>query len=783
MRNVSGSGGPVVVSLAEAASLGAGLVGQKAWTLSRLAGAGFPVPDGFVVTTAAWEAPPERLARQVGRMVDRFPGVAGFAVRSSAAGEDLVGASYAGQYDTFLNVPPGRVAEQAQRHRGGEQAGRVTAYRAHRVPSPRTDPADSGADRGDLAAPMAVLVQPMVPATAAGVAFTADPVTGDRDQTLVTAVRGVAERLVGGESTGDQWRVHGQRATPHRVVEDAVTADQALAVAALARRAEHLLGSPQDVEWAIEPTGAETPDAPDAGWWRVVLLQSRPMTALPDPVTWTAPGPGVWHRNFRLGEWLPEPVTPLFADWLLPLLEAGYLDGMRDTTGTVVPFPYAVVNGWYFNSPPRPSLALLLKALRESRGRIVPVLANAIVRVSRNPVAADRALLARLEQTWRRVELPRYQALIEHGWSRLAAQNSHDSHDSDGLDGIIDQVTTAAGRQLWFLAIVGGSAWKIEARLARFLTERLPHLLGDGRPLPDGAQTLLRPLPGLSVTQPGHAVFSLDWYWPTAGETHAPVPPDLAPHPELAMRRDHGEAACRDALAGTRWLLRFERLLQVARRYARTREEQAAALTLGWPLLRACADRLAAPLVAAGRLNTLGQVHFLTHAELRDPPADSSTVAASRQAAWDRCRRRPAPLTLGTPTGLIGDPLQRAVEQARAGHRAAPADAIVGQPASAGRASGPVRLITDPDQLDSFQLGEVLLARATAPAWTPLFARAAAVVTDGGAITAHASIVAREYGIPAVVGTGDATHRLTTGQWVTVDGTTGIVHTTPARPR
>ena len=102
---------------------------------------------------------------------------------------------------------------------------------------------------------IAVLVQPMVPAIAAGVAFTADPVTGDRDQTVVTAVRGVAERLVGGESTGDQWRVVGPVATAERVVEDAVTADQAAAVATLARDVEQLFGLPQDVEWAIAPAG------------------------------------------------------------------------------------------------------------------------------------------------------------------------------------------------------------------------------------------------------------------------------------------------------------------------------------------------------------------------------------------------------------------------------------------------------------------------------------------------------------------------------------------------
>ncbi len=78
----------------------------------------------------------------------------------------------------------------------------------------------------------------------------------------------------------------------------------------------------------------------------------------------------------------------------------------------------------------------------------------------------------------------------------------------------------------------------------------------------------------------------------------------------------------------------------------------------------------------------------------------------------------------------------------------------MGHPASAGQATGPVRIITDPRDFPAFAAGDVLVARATAPAWTPLFARAAAVVTDGGTLAAHASLVAREYGIPAVVGTG-----------------------------
>jgi len=149
-------------------------------------------------------------------------------------------------------------------------------------------------------------------------------------------------------------------------------------------------------------------------------------------------------------------------------------------------------------------------------------------------------------------------------------------------------------------------------------------------------------------------------------------------------------------------------------------------------------------------------------------------TAVAREATWQRQRRLPAPLTLGTPVPLIGDPIARAVAAARGG-RQLPPGAIVGHPASAGRATGPVRLVTGPADFAAFADGDVLLAAATAPAFTPLFARAAAVVTDGGTLAAHASLIAREYGIPAVVGTGDATRRLRTGQMVTVDGGAGTV--------
>jgi pyruvate,water dikinase len=88
-------------------------------------------------------------------------------------------------------------------------------------------------------------------------------------------------------------------------------------------------------------------------------------------------------------------------------------------------------------------------------------------------------------------------------------------------------------------------------------------------------------------------------------------------------------------------------------------------------------------------------------------------------------------------------------------------------------------VVHGPADFPTFTAGEILVARTTAPAWTPLFGLAAGVVTDSGTLAAHASLVAREYGIPAVVGTGDATTRLRTGQLITVDGTVGVVLPTP----
>jgi rifampicin phosphotransferase len=722
------------VPLAELTRDDAAQAGGKAANLGELVRAGFPVPDGFAIIGEPNEAAVRSAAEHLGDVL--------LAVRSSAVAEDLADASFAGQYETVLDVRgPDALLRAIHQVRASAAGARVQHYRAAR--------ADSGSQE------IAVLVQRLLTPEAAGVAFTANPITGRRDEVVVTAARGLGERVVSGVAVGDEWVVRDGQAECRRSEEQAIDGTQAVEVAALARRAEQRFGAPQDIEWAIEDG-------------RLYLLQARPMTALSEPADWTPPGPGYWMRTFRLGEWLSEPMTPLFQDWLLERIEEGYLVGMRRDAGTALQFRHAAINGWYYTAVPATSSIplALLRAVIESRGRVLQVVLNGLVRPSTQPEIADRALLRGLAGYWRDQLLPRYEEAIAYGERKV------DSARPAELEDLVDTVGCLGGEYLWSLAIVGGSAWKMEGCLAGFLRREMP------RELEGGVQVLLRGLPGAELVVAAHAVQSVDWYWPTAGEQqtgHDGAQLAMAERRgQLQAERERTEAICREELAERPAVLaRFETLLEVAQRYAVLREEQARSFTLGWPLLRRCALRLGELAVQAGAIERAEDVFFLTRGEL-GARTNRQDAVASRRATWERQRRLIAPLTIGQAPRLLERSLTGAVEAVRSGGQA-PEGAIVGEPASPGRASGRVRVVRDAAEFDRFEPGEVLVAQATAPAWTPLFGRAAAVVTDGGTLAAHASLVAREFGIPAVVATGDATRRLRDGQLVTVDGSAGFV--------
>lgn len=728
----------IVIPLSRVGRSDRTLVGVKAAMLGELRSKGLPVPQGFVVT--------RRPAVEDRAAIDAASEGIGsaFAVRSSGVAEDLEGASFAGQYETYLDVPRDGLLAAIGACLASGDADRVEAYRSGRD-------APGGA--------VAVLVQVMVDAVAAGVTFTADPITGDRARVVTTAVPALGETLVSGESGGEEWVTVDRRTTRSRreaAGRTVLRRRQARSIAALARRIERLLADPQDIEWAIDRRG------------RLWLLQARPITALPERPRWEAPGPGLWMRNFRLGEWLPEAVTPSFATWLLPLIEGGFREGTRQSVGVDVAFRYAIVDGWYYNSTPMPSIRLLAHVLRQGGLRAVKLLANLLVRVGTNPAAADAAALSELHRDWIAHALPAYRAAV------AAATTAADMAPPDSPASHIEVVGREAGIALWYLSAIGGSAWKMEARLDRLCRTHLPAVL----PAELGTQSLLRGLtPTDSVPAP-HAVQSADWHEPTAGEL-PPQPEDAAAAERsrrLAVDRLELERRCGDALAGhPRRRVEFTELLATTQKYARIREQQARDFTLGWPVMRRMILLLGRDLVSRGILDRPDDVFFCTKDEILDPPAESlAAEVTSRRAEWERQRRSNPPLTIGTPAPIVGDVVDRTVRAARRGSEPAK-DAVVGHPAAPGRARGPVRIVRTEADFGDFKPGDVLVARWTAPAWTPLFAMAAAVVTDGGSLAAHASIVAREYGIPAVVGTGDATTRLRPGQVVVVDGAGGTV--------
>lgn len=589
----------------------------------------------------------------------------------------------------------------------------------------------------------------MVAPVAAGVALTADPISGDRQACIVTAVRGLGERLVSGETPGDEWLVSGARATNRRQPERAIDRRQAEAVAREAGRYAALRGAPQDVEWAIDGDGA---------LW---ILQARPMTALPPEAIWDAPAPGAFTRGYRFGEWISEPVTPLFESWLLTAMEERFHARLTELIGQRFPRPYHVlVNGWYFYSvnwaSPRAFLrsapAMLVHGLRSPR-QLAGVL----------PATVQHAISA-MERAWREDIQPRYRAAVARAEERV------ETVPLEELPSFIDELANLTGEYFTSIAGLTGAAYKTELKLAGFHRRHLRGSVGWSHlPLVSGFE--------IEAARGGHAVASLDWWFePTMLGPDATTPPDT--HRRIVDTRHAAEAAACDALASSpRRLRTFKRLLVDAQRLVSIRDEQTRELTIAWPVLRRAVLRIGESLVAEGWIGDPDDLYFLTRAEVLDALRGGKPVhrfdIAGRRARREEQARLVPPLVVGRLPRMVEAMWEGLAAQVGAvlSERAL----VSGSPASAGRATGLVRVVRGPDEFDTLQTGEILVAPMTAPAWTPLFTRAAGLVTDVGSAASHASLVAREYGIPAVVGTGDATSRLRNGMRVTVDGATGNV--------
>jgi phosphohistidine swiveling domain-containing protein len=249
-----------------------------------------------------------------------------------------------------------------------------------------------------------------------------------------------------------------------------------------------------------------------------------------------------------------------------------------------------------------------------------------------------------------------------------------------------------------------------------------------------------------------------------------------------ATAREQAAQALLGRLGGLRRRL-FQWLLAWAHRYAPLREDALADVGLGWPVVRCLMREVGRRLVTVQALLNRDDVFWLRLDEVdaaaraldtKQSVPDYLRVVAERRVTWERERTVTPPVALPTKGGMrfLGIDFSH-MAPARTGQAAE--DTIKGQGASPGRVAGIARVIHGPGEFDQMRPGDILVAKITTPAWTPLFALAAGVVTDVGGPLSHGSIVAREYHVPAVLGTGVATERIRSGQRITVDGDRGVV--------
>jgi len=779
------------------------LAGAKAATLAVLAAEGFAVPAGVVVTTRAFDealADALTLGRPVRVPADVLAALAeavrpwgSVAVRSSAVAEDLAGASYAGLYTSVLDVPaePAALAAAVEQCWASARSELVAGYAG-----PRHTPG------------MAVLVQTMVAATVAGVAFTADPVTGERDVVVLDAVPGVAARLVGGEVTPDRWVVRAERAERAAGAREpaALDAESALAVARMARAVAGRWPAPQDIEWAL--AGGEP-----------VLLQARPITALPVPpvpVDVAVP-PGYWTRESTHAR---RPWTRLTHDLYrarMPALRAAVAELGLLFEGLDVceigGLEYTRVVPLGDKEPPNLPGWLVPLAFR-----LVPALRRRI----RSCVEAMRgdvpmSVLHRWADEWR----PDLEARTDALRDALLGDMTDDELDAHlaavvalGEDGIAIHFRLHAAiamvlgefagccRELlgldeagWQRLVAGTSVRSTEP--ARALAELAAHV--DKPDFPDRFADHLRrhccralsyELAEQALDERPELVLALMRDQMATG--FDPVANDRA----LAVAREQAAGAARARLSDVD-RARFDATLAKALVAYPIREDNNFVTTAApGAVIRKAVLEYGRRLVARGQLPVPDMAFHLRPAELRAAlrVGDDLAAVVSRRAgerAW--AMANPGPAHYGTPPPPP-PPLTSLPPEARRANESflwtieqvfGP-DALAGGPrgddrvlsgiaASPGTYRGTVRIVHDETEFDRVRAGDVVVCPTTSPVWSLLFPIIGALVTDEGGTLSHPAIIAREHGVPAVVATGVATATLRDGQQVAVDGGAGTV--------
>jgi rifampicin phosphotransferase len=818
------------------------VAGGKGANLGELIHAGFPVPAGFVITTDAYvlaaqaagvdpnhplgararllEAPlPTEIASAVLVAYRAFGDRV--AVRSSATAEDLPEASFAGQQDTVLDVEGEEpLLDAVRRCWSSLWNERAVAYRASHAVDER-------------ALRLAVVVQRMVPASVAGVLFTADPITGRRRRAAIDAVRGLGEQLVSGAVNPDHYLVETRTGEilerRGEILDDARLRE----LAAIGDRVEAHFGKPQDIEWAFD----------DKKLW---IVQSRDITTL-YPIPATAPDP---ERDLRVylsanvAQGVLQPLTPMGIQ-TFRLIGAAFAAavgrpaadpaagtsviadaGLRlwiDLTGVIRnaaarEMPVRVLSIMEARSSrifarllADPRLAprggsrvrsavsilraightgappMVLRALLRpdsTRARLLREV-DALVTRDVGPLATPGERLDAFERLFLSVPprmFPKLVALVGAGLisyniaGRLLRAVATEDELRTVLRGLPFNPTTEMDLELW--AIARRTRDDPASRAA--LVDRTPaELSADYRrgALPPLLQSELEPF----LERYGHrALAEIDLGLPRWSEDPAHLlgaianyqrldVTAIAPDAQFARGAREAEAMIATLLArvhGPRRALAGA-LLRRVRALAGVREAPKFHVVRIFARGRAILAPVGAALAGAGRVAADEDIWFLTLPEARRAVAgdDMRGIVAERRGVYRREERR-----RHIPRVLLSDGTD-----AEAAFATPSADgAIRGTPASPGTARGVAHVMLSPAGA-RLEPGEVLVAPATDPGWTPLFLTASALVMEMGGMMSHGAVVAREYGIPAVVGVADATTRIVTGERIVVDGSAGTV--------
>jgi pyruvate,water dikinase len=823
--------------------------GGKGLNLSKTARGGFRVPPGFIITTEAYRlfaqtnqieagirdqyrglavddpASLEKTSQAIRRLfeaghipqdiqtetlhayhelcqqADNTP----VAVRSSATAEDLAGASFAGQQDTYLNIKGDVALMEAVKHCWASLwTARAISYRANQ----KIDP-------GSVS--LAVVIQQMVPAESAGVMFTANPITGARDEIVIDASWGLGEAIVGSLVVPDHivvskenrkvtsltiadktvMTVRTEDGTQERPVPAHKRKAQTLSVARTAELAE--LGGkieqyyvePQDIEWCFANG-------------QFYIVQVRPITSLPpEPLKWAPPGEGLWMHGGGTFEMITEPITPLFETFLLPIFVESLIQmladiGLKDALPEV---PYRIVNGFIYlhiQMHLRPwhlpgiikDFALHLNSMQNQETEQTQY--HETVSTLCQPAIADLTS----EQI-----LARMQALGEAGmryWIQIMKIVQVIYRQEKAFTDFYQRVRWPGDAEPEiFLRGQKIKPWEAECstfELAQ-LAQTTPSVAGALQANPETALDALKVSPDskafLSALEAhlgayGHQLSSFDLYLPTLADDPRPVLVAIQSFlngKESPYTRQERMASVRERAKeivlkrlSTRDQKKFKQVLVIAQNAACIRENALFDVGLAWTQMRRCALELGNRLVQAGAIARVEDVFWLKldeiHSALSVPESLIPAVTERRAntLAWTNADA-PYLLPAGSKPGFWWKWIFPTPEL----NHHPDAHTLVGLGVSPGKVTAVARVIHSLDEMQRINAGEILVTRTTTPAWTPLFARIAGLVTDLGGPLAHGSIVAREYGIPAVMGTGSATQRIQDGGIITVDGTTGRV--------